>query len=216
MKKIIAVLMASIMACAMTTTTFAMNTNKDEYQAVLDKLNEEYSTDVHFASGNETALYSDSNRMDITPEEFEQYIREMIVENERANKEAETSAKILKTKEICEQGQGICGQFSGAAQRASSTVNRSKKVSGATVHLNATVTNSPGYWMYSSINEVYTTYLAGENTAPAFSASSYNYSLIDARRTCALHLYGYTIGNYGVIIDSNAQRYVEFWAGSGM
>lgn len=123
MKKVIALLMAGIMACAMTTTTFAMNANKDEYQAVLDKLNEEYSTDVHFASGNEAALYSNSNRMDITPEEFEQYIREMIVENERANREAETSAKILKTKEICEQGQGICGQFSGAAQRASSTVN---------------------------------------------------------------------------------------------
>ena len=76
MKKVIALLMAGIMACAMTTTTFAMNANKDEYQAVLDKLNEEYSTDVHFASGNEAALYSNSNRMDITPEEFEQYIEE--------------------------------------------------------------------------------------------------------------------------------------------
>lgn len=216
MKKIIAIFIAGIMVCAMATTTFAMDTKEDEYQMVLDKLNEEYSTDVHFAAENETMFYSSSVRVDITPEEFEQYIRKMIVENEKANKEAEESAKILKTKEICEQGEGICGQMSGAATRASSTVNRSKKVAGATVHLNATVTNSPGYWRYSSINDVATTYLAGENTAPAFWANTYNYSLIDARRTCALNLYGYTVGDYGVIIDNNAQRYVEFWAGSGM
>lgn len=216
MKKTIATFIVSIMVCAMATTAFAMDTKKDEYQMVLDKLNEEYSTDVHFAAENEAMFYSSSSRVDITPEEFEKYIRKMIVENEKANKEAEDSAKILKTKKICEQGEGICGQMSGATIRASSTVNRSKKVAGATVHLNATVTNSPGYWMYSSINDVATTYSAGENTAPAFLANTYNYSLIDARRTCALNLYGYTVGDYGVIIDNNAKRYVEFWAGSGM
>lgn len=216
MKKTIAVLITCITVWAMATTTFAMDTKEDEYQMVLDKLNEEYSTDVHFAAENEAMFYSNPGRVDITPEEFEKYIRKMIIENEKANKEAEDSAKILKTKEICEQGEGICGQISGASARASTTVNRSKKVAGATVHLNATVTNSPGYWMYSSINDVATTYSPGENTAPAFGASRYNYSLIDARRTCALTLYGYTVGNYGVIIDNNAQRYVEFWAGNGM
>lgn len=70
--------------------------------------------------------------------------------------------------------------------------------------------------MYSSINSVHTEYLVGNNSKPPFYANTYNYSLIDARRTCATKLYGYTLGDYGTIIDSNAYRYVEFWAGSGM
>lgn len=216
MKKLMAMLIAGIMVCVTTTTTLAADIKKDEYQAVLDELNEEYSTDVHFATGNESTFYSESNLIDITPEEFELYIRKMIVENEKANKEAKDSAIKLETKEICEQGEGIWYPLSEAISRISSTVNRAKKVAGATVYLNATVTNSPGYWAYSSINNVYATYLPGENSTPAFYASSYNYSLIDSRRTCALKLYGYTLGDYGVIIDQNAQRYVEFWAGSGM
>ena len=73
-----------------------------------------------------------------------------------------------------------------------------------------------GYCAYSRINQVYTSYLAGVNSKPPFYANSYNYDLIDTRRTCALRLYGYTLGDYGTIIDSNAYRYVEFWAGSGM
>lgn len=70
--------------------------------------------------------------------------------------------------------------------------------------------------MYSSINPVHTEYLAGNNSKLPFYANTYNYSLIDARRTCATKLYGYTLGDYGTIIDNNAYRYAEFWAGSGI
>lgn len=94
MKKIMAIVITGIMCCAMAATTFAKDTKEDEYQTVLDKLNEEYSTDVHFAAENEVTFYSGSNSMDITPEEFERYIREMIIENEKANKEAENSASV--------------------------------------------------------------------------------------------------------------------------
>lgn len=123
MRKSIIILFVGVMVYAMTATAFAMDIKEDKYQRVLDKLNEEYSTDVHFAIENEPTFYSGSSRMDITLEEFEAYIRKMIVENEKANKEAENSAKLLKTREICEQGEGVCGQLSGEIATGNSTIH---------------------------------------------------------------------------------------------
>lgn len=198
-------------------TTISVNaTMNDPYQEVLDKLNREYSMDIHFLTPEEQNLYSiaEQRNIDITPEEFENNLREQIIENNRAKAEADEKIAELEKKDIVESGRGICSPVS--ITRATATVTRSKTTEGATVHLNATVSNKPGYWMYSGIHSVYTTYVAGENSNPPFHANTYNYSLIDARRTCATKLYGVTLGDYGTIIDSNAYRYVEFWAGSGM
>lgn len=84
------------------------------------------------------------------------------------------------------------------------------------MHLTATVNNNGGYWKYSEFKNIKSTYVINENTAPPFCYVSYSKQFIDSRRTCAINLYGYTVGNYGAILDSNAHRYVEFWAGSGM
>ena len=191
--------------------------NTDPYQEVLDKLNEEFSTNVRFLTPEDgaAALY-DADEINVTPEEFEKTLRAEILENNKAKKEADAAARNLQNELIEESGSGICTTEMPAGLRSTYTVDREKNVSGATVHLNATVTNNAGYWAYSGINQVYTSYLAGVNSKPPFYANSYNYDLIDARRTCALRLYGYTLGDYGTIIDSNAYRYVEFWAGSGM
>ncbi|NSC71968.1 hypothetical protein [Blautia obeum] len=190
--------------------------SEDPYQAVIDKLNKEYSMDIHFMDSEELRIYSteEQREIDITPEEFEQNLREQIIENNRAKAEADQKIAELEEKDIIESGSGVCKRVN--TNRTTATVTRGKKVPGTTVYLNATVSNKPGYWMYSSINSVYTEYLAGNNSKPPFYANTYNYSLIDARRTCATKLYGYTLGDYGTIIDSNAYRYVEFWAGSGM
>lgn len=123
MKKTAAIIIAGIMLCTTVVTAFGADIKKDDYQMVLDKLNEEYSTDVHFATKNEPAPYFNSSLMEITPEEFEQYIRKMIVENKKANEEAEACVKILKTKEICGKGEGICGQLSGRKPEGSSIVD---------------------------------------------------------------------------------------------
>lgn len=216
-KKIIGICLSAVMLVC-TNMPISAATPVDPYQAVIDKLNKEYSMDIHFMSESETQTYSSSSQrdIDITPEEFEANLREQIIENNRAKAEADEKIAELKTKDIVESGSGVCTPVESQETRSSSTVTRSKKIAGATAYLTAKVSNTPGYWMYSAINSVYTTYVAGTNSKPPFTANTYNYDLIDSRRTCAVRLYGNTLGDYGTIIDSNAYRYVEFWAGSGM
>lgn len=215
-KKIVGICLSAVMILCTVMPTSAATT--DPYQAVIDKLNKEYSMDIHFMSETEARTYSSSpcRDIDITPEEFEENLREQIVENNRAKAEADEKIAELETKDIVESGSGVCTPVESQETRSSSTVTRSKKIAGATAYLTAKVSNTPGYWMYSAINSVYTTYVAGTNSKPPFTANTYNYDLIDSRRTCAVRLYGNTLGDYGTIIDSNAYRYVEFWAGSGM
>lgn len=54
------------------------------------------------------------------------------------------------------------------------------------------------------------------DSKPAFGAQSYNYQFADARRTCDVWLSGCLYDDKGSIINKNASRYAEFWAGSGM
>lgn len=221
MKKVLAILLSVLMMLSISVTAFASENKpsmpQNAYQEVLDKLNKEYGTDVHFATNDECSEYGIKNtKITVSVEEFESQMRKDIETNIKANEDALRSSKKLNSVKINESGKGICGKASEiSGSKASSTVTRSKDVAGATVYLSATVNNS-SYWHYTSIGSVWTNYLAGYNSTPAFGARTYNYSLIDARRTCALSLYGYTVGNWGVIIDNNAYRYVEFWAGSGM
>lgn len=215
-KKVTGILASAVMILCTAMSVSAAEA--DPYQAVIDKLNKEYSMDIHFMSETEAQAYPSSTQrnIDITPEEFEANLREEIIENNRAKAEADKKIAELETKDIVESGSGICNPAGAQVNRTTTTVTRSKKIAGATAYLTATVSNSPGYWMYSGVNSAYTAYVVGVNSEPPFYASTYNYDLIDARRTCALRLYGYTLGDYGTIIDSNAYRYVEFWAGSGM
>ena len=154
--------------------------SEDPYQAVIDKLNKEYSMDIHFMDSEELRIYSmeEQREIDITPEEFEQNLREQIIANNRAKAEADEKFAELEEKDIIESGSGICKPIN--TTRTTATVTRGKTVPGATVYLNATVSNKPGYWMYSSINSVHTEYLVGNNSKPPFYANTYNYSLIDA------------------------------------
>lgn len=187
-----------------------------DYQRVIDKINSIYGTNVHFASDEEMKKYNiEVEPIDISVEEFEAYISEMVEADKEANAMAEETARDADYSELysVDQKKNMSATETAQPSATSKNVNQSKKVSGATVHLSATVNNNGGFWKYSSINDVYTTYTANVNSSPAFGCRSYSYSLIDTRRTCALKLYGYTVGNYGVIIDSNASRYVEFWAG---
>lgn len=191
--------------------------NTDPYQQVIDKLNDEYSANVRFLTPEDGIPMQNYNaKINVSVDEFEKTLRAEILENNKAKKRADAAIARLENKTIEESGSGICTTEMPAGLRSTYSVNREKKVEGATVHLNATVTNQTGYWVYGSINKVFTTYLEGVNSTPPFYCNSYNYDLIDARRTCAMRLYGYTLGNYGTIIDNNAYRYVEFWAGNGM
>lgn len=221
MRKIISIMIVMFMMLSISVTAFAAEckpvVSVDSYQEILDKLNKEYGTNVHFATENERSELGIKD-VDITVslEEFESQMRKDIEASIKANEDALNKSKRLNSVKIEESGSGICGKASFSSNpKSSSTVTQSKDVAGATAYLSATVNNS-SYWYYSSISSVWTTYLAGYNSTPAFVATAYNYSLIDARRTCAVSLYGYTIGNWGVIIDNNAYRYVEFRAGSGM
>lgn len=226
MKKFISLFCVLALMLSLSSVAFAAEIDMDTeigdlklcstYQDVLDMLNKEYGTNVHFPSAQECKEYGiTSGKIDVSLEEFETQMRKDIEANLRANAEATAAAQKLDKSQSLRSGSGVCKK-SEVEVKSAYYVTRSKDVDGATVHLEATVNDNGGYWRYSSISEVYTTYLADYNTSPGFIASSYNYDLIDALRTCAVSLYGYTVGNWGVIIDNNAYRYVEFWAGSGM
>lgn len=224
MKKITSILLTALLTLSIGKTAFALElaptlqSRPNPYQEVLDKLNKEYGTDVHFATNEEIRdLGIKAPYVTVSVKEFELQMKEDIEANIEANEDAYTSSQKLASVKTEDAGSGECKvPDTSFGVKASSTITRSKDIAGATTHLTATVNNSAGYWKYSSIGSVWTTYQAGYNSTPAFSARTYNYSLIDTRRTCALSLYGYTVGNWGVILDNNAYRYVEFWAGSGM
>ena len=84
--------------------------SEDPYQAVIDKLNKEYSMDIHFMNSEEFCVYSmeKQQKMDITPEEFEKNLREQIIENNRAKAEADKKFAELEAKDIIESGSGVC------------------------------------------------------------------------------------------------------------
>ncbi len=84
--------------------------SEDPYQAVIDKLNKEYSMDIHFMNSEEFCVYSmeKQQKIDITPEEFEKNLREQIIENNRAKAEADKKFAELEAKDIIESGSGVC------------------------------------------------------------------------------------------------------------
>ena len=81
--------------------------SEDPYQAVIDKLNKEYSMDMN---SEEFCVYSmeKQQKIDITPEEFEKNLREQIIENNRAKAEADKKFAELEAKDIIESGSGVC------------------------------------------------------------------------------------------------------------
>ena len=82
--------------------------------------------------------------------------------------------------------------------------------------VNITVNDNNNFWSYGTISSVWTTWQAGVNSTPAFQAQTYTYTFRDTRRTCFVELNGYTINSQLIIIDSNAYRSVEFYAGSAV
>ena len=84
--------------------------SEDPYQTVIDKLNKEYSMDIHFMNSEELRTYSmeKQQKIDITPEEFEKNLREQIIENNRAKAEADKKFAELEAKDIIESGSGVC------------------------------------------------------------------------------------------------------------
>ena len=84
--------------------------SEDPYQAVIDKLNKEYSMNIHFMNSEElrTSSMKEQKEIDITPEEFEKNLREQIIENNRAQAEADEKFAELEAKDIIESGNGVC------------------------------------------------------------------------------------------------------------
>ena len=189
----------------------------DPYQAIIDKLNEEYSMDMYFMEEDdplftEGILSSSRMRITMTPEEFEADLRQCIIENNRAKAEADRKMAELRTENIIETGSGSCSNSYSVSPRVVKRSEQSKKISGATAHLVANVKNDTGYWKFSELIRLYTSYTKGVDSTPGFSATRYQYNIIDAGRTYAFNLYGRTFTSSGVIIDQNAYRYVDFWA----
>lgn len=191
--------------------------SNDTYQQIIDELNEEYGTSVHFPSAEECEILDISfERITISPEEFERSLRADIEANMLANQEARVLADEITKSKIDEIGFGVCQNNVELPDRTTYSVTQTKTVSGATVHMSATVNDNNNFWSYGTISSVWTTWQAGVNSTPAFQAQTYTYTFRDTRRTCFVELNGYTINSQLIIIDSNAYRSVEFYAGSAV
>lgn len=191
--------------------------SNDTYQQIIDELNEEYGTCVHFPTAEECELLDISfERITISPEEFEQSLREDIEANLLANHEARVLADEVAKSRIEETGFGVCQDKEDLPNRTSYSVTQTKIVPGATVHLSATVNDNNNFWQYGTVSSVWTTWQSGVNSTPIFQAQTYTYSFWDTRRTCFVEMNGYTVNSQLIIIDSNAYRSVEFYAGSAV
>ena len=119
MKKIISLLGALALVLSFSFAAYAAENDVDlkinnveactTYQDVLDRLNKEYGTDVHFPSAEEREKYGiPVVEIDVSLEEFEAQMRKDIEANLRANAEAKAAAQKLNTEQIIESGSGIC------------------------------------------------------------------------------------------------------------
>lgn len=79
------------------------------YQDVLDMLNKEYGTNVHFPSAQECEKYGITvTEIDVSLEEFEAQMRKDIEANLQANAEAVADAQKLDKSQRLESGSGVC------------------------------------------------------------------------------------------------------------
>ena len=79
------------------------------YQQVLERLNKEYGTNVHFATSAQEARYNTRvEAVDVSVAEFEKYMHEMIEANQAANDEAIAKSARLISEKASASGSGIC------------------------------------------------------------------------------------------------------------
>jgi hypothetical protein len=215
-----------------------LSTKEVAYQLVIDKLNEEYGTKVHrMTSDEQKKLGIKTEPVAVSLTDFENELRIAIIEDRRANREA--LAQIVKagvsdikmepmntrvkvsfdsTGELSSVSTGELSSVStgelSSLSRVSSTATIYKIISGCSAYLQATASNAAGYWKFTSFGSTWTTWVNGRDSTPIFVSSTYGRKYLDGSRTCAIKYSGYTMDKYGNLINSNASRYVEFYAGS--
>lgn len=217
MKKLLSVLLTVVLLIgAMPTMAFAAENeySKADYQAVFDKLNSRYGTGTRFATPEELQKIGlKPEKINISPAEYEKEMIKAIEAEATVTREAVIASQKLRRVQADESGSGIC--VPGKSVTPLAAYYHTKRITGANAHLEATVNNTGGFWSFGQIGNVWTS--ADQSIPyPWFAAQSYNYTLLDTRRTCAISFSGYTIDRYGSIVSSNASRYVEFWAGTNM
>lgn len=218
MKKVIFLSLLILFIGLVPVMAYAAEENHDraEYQAILDKVNAECGTEIRFATPEELEKIGlKPDEIDISPAEFEILILKEVEVCKVANAEAIAKSSKYKGIQPDGSGSGVCKPGKMESARGSYSYYHSKPVTGANVHLEATVNNDYGAWRFSSVDSVWTS-STSSIPFPWFSATTYNYAYYDSYRTCAISLQGFTIDKYGAIVDSNASRSVDFWAGTNM
>lgn len=228
MKKILSIMMAIIVTISLSTTVFAVGKSDvtSPYQEVIDRLNAEYGLEMRILSNDEKAKISPNTGFtdytELTVEEYEEDLRECIEKHLSANKEAtekihaiQNNSKTTWVSVPCktfDSEEDLLAYFGDVGTKATSTGVQKKDIAGSTAYLACTIDDSP-YYRYTDIIEILTSTSSLLHTPPLFYGQSSTYSLIDARRTCAINIEGYTTTADGTYIGT-ATRYVEFWAGS--
>lgn len=215
--QVISLLMAVLLTVLMPFSAMAgTRSNGVNYQAILDKLNAEYGTGARFATEKELAAVgmsksAQASYLSMTALQFEIYMRTQIEAELKETAAANAAWEAIDSSRVVERGR-LRGEKSSIEVQTSKTVTRYKSVTGARMYLEATVDNTPGYWVYKTIKSAWTE----ASSFPAFVGDEFDYNLIDSRRTCALKAYGYVVNKDGIITNNSASRYAEYWAGNGM
>ncbi len=214
-----------------------MQENYQKYQHILDKLNAEYGTSVRFSTADEIKrVGSEVRKITMSSEEFEEYFRDLIEESLTASayaKSAEASTKIdtgvqyVSTSITCKREGNTIIYTATDFQKVDSseplmvrgetseeTYFSLKHVDGGAFSIGGTVSNAAGFWRFKEVSDcTFTTNVYMHGTILFEPYSSFNRSLIDAGRTCAVSCNGRTYDYYtNATIESNTSRYVEFSA----
>jgi len=118
MKKYISLFCVLALVLSFSIVAFAAQTDVDmggdvkscsTYQDVLDMLNKEYGTNVHFPSAQECEEYGITvAEIDVSLEEFEAQMRKDIEANIQANAKAVADTQKLDNSQSLESGSGVC------------------------------------------------------------------------------------------------------------
>jgi hypothetical protein len=196
---------------------YAANASLDQYQAIIDELNQKYGTDVRLANSKEEHALSASgvvrsSRTDLT--EFRARLESAIIQGIAEKEQAIEAWNSINSDDVLFEGDDI--QVSSNSQRSLAPSLRCiKKLR----HFNAILygdctTSSSGARIFTKIWYAQAKIYSTDNEEPYFVMKSYSYKVIDGGRTCAVNYKGKTIMDTvpATVVDSDARFYVEFYA----
>jgi hypothetical protein len=187
--------------------------NLAPYQAVMNKINAEYGLNYHFPSKAELSKANLSNpdtfdANTVTVAQFENALQKVAESQSQENAQAKSSWNTALKKSATDDSLNTVESI----EPMDASRDLTKAITGGTAEFLGIESDSGGYWRWTFFQS--TNVITDYNSDTArFFLSDYNYSFIDAHRTCAVNYIG-TLYNKILAwwIPSDSTQYVEWYA----